>query len=697
MTDTPDSGPSEMNIRPAHKRIWKRISPVWIVPVLALIVAVVVAINSYTERGTLIKISFLNASGIEAGQTALRYRDVNIGTVEAVNFSPDLGRVVVSARVADDIAKYIDTEAQFWVVRPEVSVRGITGLSTVLSGAYISGQWDNTTSAERRDFEGLETPPLETQRGTTVTLRLKDGNQIAAGAPIIHKGIEVGAVGSPRLTDDGSGVLLDAVIEAPYDKLLTTDSRFWDASGFDVTLGASGIDLDVRSLAALIEGGINFDTIVSGGGAVEAGQEFQVFPNESQARSSVFTSDSQVELYLSILFDGSVSGLAENAEVRYHGLTVGRVTDLGAVAETDADGSPHVRMLANLAIDVSQLGLPNSTTADEAQEFIARLVAEDSLRARLATASLFTGSLMVELVEQPDTPATTLDTEHHPFALLPVGNADITEFQTTAQGVINRIGGLPIEDLMQSAIGALNSVQTLAGDPETRRVPSAAADLLSEARSLISGENVANILVNLRQTTDGLRRMSEQLEGGQAVNNLIAAIDKANTTLDGVQNASSDFPEIATQLRELAAKANTLPLEQLATSADGLVQSANRLLDNPDTQRVPGAVSDALSEVSRVLAEIREGGAITNANDAIAAAKEAADNVSEAVQGLPDLANRAAQLIEEAGTTVSGYGSDSRFNVELVTALRNLQVASEAVTSLARTIQRNPNSILLGR
>ncbi|WP_128254018.1 intermembrane transport protein PqiB [Falsirhodobacter deserti] len=696
MTDTPPPRPAEMEIRPPRRRWWRRISIIWLVPLVALVVAVGVAAQSYANRGTLIHISFTNASGIEAGQTTLRYRDVNIGVVETVNFAPDLGKVVVGVRVASDIARYIDGEAKFWVVRPEISVRGISGLDTVLSGAYISGTWDNIPSGERTKFEGLEVAPLQSQNGTQITLRLRDGNQISAGAPILHKGIEVGSVGAPRLGEDGNTVLLDAVIEAPYDKMMTTNSRFWDASGFDVSLGTGGIQLDVRSLAALIAGGINFDTVVSGGEAIEPGASFFVYPDEADARSSVFTSASEAELPLSIIFDGSIAGLTEGADVRYRGATIGRVTDIGAIADMDED-HPEIRMLANLQIDVGSLGLPDGSTVQDAQDFFAQLVERDNLRARLATASLFTGSLMVEFVEQPDDPGATLDETHQPFPLVPIAPPAITEFQTTAQGVINRIGGLPIEDLMRSAIGALNSIQALAGDPETRRVPYEAASLLADARSLLSGEDVTGIIDNLRQTTDSLRRIGEQIEEGQAVSNLIASIEKANNALTGVEGAAAEFPQIAQQLRELSAKANRLQIEELANSADSLLQSADVLLSNPDTQRVPGAVSDALDEVAQVLAEVREGGAIGNANDAIAAAQAAANSVSEAVSDLPDLAGRIARLVDQAGTTVSGYGSDSRFNVELVTALRSLQEASNAVSSLARSIQRNPNSLILGR
>lgn len=692
MTETPP----EMEIQPPRPAWWQRISVVWLVPVIALLVALGIAWNSYAGRGTLIEITFQNASGLEAGQTTLRYRDVTIGVVEKVGFAPDLRNVVASVRVANDVAEYIDAEAQFWVVRPEVSVRGISGLDTVLSGAYIAGLWDNTSSGAQYSFTGLEVPPLMSgseMGGLSITLRLRDGNQISAGAPIIHKGIEVGSVGEPRLAPDGDLVLIDAVIDAPYDRMITSNTRFWDASGFDIRFGAGGVELDVRSLASLIQGGINFDNVISGGDPVDPGQEYDVFADETAARSSVFTSAAVDQMLpLSVVFDGSVAGLTVGAAVNYRGLTVGTVTDLGAVVEGEGDDR-RVRLLANLEIGTGQLGLGEDVSIDAARDFIAKLVTEDHLRARLATASLFTGSLMVELVEVPEAADAELDLSGEPFPLLPTTDAAITEFQTTAQGVIDRIGGLPIEGLMQSAIGALNSVQQLAGNPETQRVPTEAANLLSAARALVESDEVSGIVADLRETTAGLSNLTKQIEQGQAVANLMSAIDRANRALEG----AADVPQITGQLRELAEKANRMEVDQLAASAESLLRSADALIDSPEARQVPGALAGALREVDAMLAELREGGAVGNVNSALAAAESAATDLGSAAQGLPDLAARAARVLDQAGATVSGYGNDSRFNVELVTALRSLQEAADALTTLARTIQRNPNSIILGR
>ena len=176
---------ADFDVRPMKRPIWQRISFVWLVPMMALLVSLGVAYQNYASRGTLIEISFENASGVTAKETVIKYRDVTVGTVEKVEFADGLSDVLVHARIDQKIAPYLDDDAQFWVVRPDVSVRGITGLDTVLGGVYIEGNWDKEADVAQATFVGLETPPLTRadQKGTIITLRAPDGSALSKGAP----------------------------------------------------------------------------------------------------------------------------------------------------------------------------------------------------------------------------------------------------------------------------------------------------------------------------------------------------------------------------------------------------------------------------------------------------------------------------------------------------------------------------------
>ena len=317
--------PAQMRIDPPKRSVWRNLSVVWLVPILALVVSLGIAWQSYAARGVSIEITFQSASGVTPGDTAIRFRDVVIGSVDSVHFTDDLREVRVTASVDRAVADNLPADAQFWVVQPEVSARGISGLSTVLSGVYIEASFQPAPGEGARSFVGATSAPLARvgQQGTRITLRSTQANRISEGAPVLYRGIEVGHIEAPRLILSGESVVFDAFIEAPHDRRLTTATRFWDTSGFSVSLGASGLSLNVGNLAALVTGGIAFDTVFSGGEPLNAGYVFDLFPDEQTARQSLFRGVAANAVEVAVEFDGSVNGLSAGSAVRFRGLLVG--------------------------------------------------------------------------------------------------------------------------------------------------------------------------------------------------------------------------------------------------------------------------------------------------------------------------------------------------------------------------------------
>jgi paraquat-inducible protein B len=241
-----DQRPADLDVTRAPDPIWTRLSIVWIVPVVALLVSLGVAWNSYANRGVVIEILFADATGIVPGQTVLKYREVDVGKVESVGFTDDLKQVAVSVRVNRPVARFIDSESEFWLVQPQVTVAGISRLDTVLSGMFIEGSWDANPGAAQFRFTALETPPSvrESDQGILVTLRAEDGGSLNNGAPVYFRGIQVGRLSNLRLAASGRGVLIDAFIEAPHSSRISSSTVFWNVSGFSVSLGADGLKLD---------------------------------------------------------------------------------------------------------------------------------------------------------------------------------------------------------------------------------------------------------------------------------------------------------------------------------------------------------------------------------------------------------------------------------------------------------------------
>ncbi|MDG0988194.1 MAG: MlaD family protein [Yoonia sp.] len=706
MTQDQSPQPAPLDVRPTRRPLWQRISVVWLVPFLALLVSLGVAYQSYSTQGTLIEISFENASGVTADETVIKYRDVTVGRVKKVIFADGLTDVLVYARVDSTVVPYLDDDATFWVVRPDVSVRGITGLDTVLGGVYIEGNWDTQADVAQTQFVGLEDAPLTRagQEGSVISLRTRDGSALSEGAPILHKGIQVGYLETPTLSFDGNEVIAEAFINSPYDRRITSTTRFWDTSGFSISLGTGGVSLDVNSIASLIEGGIAFDTVVSGGRPIRPGQLFDIFNDEETARSSLFSNPRRSEevLELTILFDSSVSGLAVGSEVRFQGIRIGSVSELSAFVVMQ-DDAQVVRLRTNIAIEPSRLGLGKNASPEDALELITAYV-EDGLRARMITGNILSGSLQVELVQVPNAAPETLVADPLTFPMIPTTKSLITDVAATAEGVLDRINELPVEEVMESAIDLMNSIERLTNNDDLRNVPASAIALLDETRNLVSNDDITAVpsellgaVDDVRQTVAELKTIIAGVSDQGVVTKLSTTLETANAAVANIEEATRNLPTITARVEGIADKLFAVEIDELINNANATLASLDQLIGSDDTATLPTSVSAALDELRLFLGEVRAGGAVENVNAALASASSAAQAIETSVAGLPALSTRATRLVAETEAVIAAYGDRSRFSTETVGTLRDIQAAANAITSLARTIQRNPSSLLTGR
>lgn len=809
----------DVAISPARKAFLSGASFVWILPILALVVALGVAWQSYADRGPLITIEFENGAGIAPGETELKFRDVTVGVVEKVGFTEGLGSVTAIVRVEKDVAPYIDNTSVFWVVQPEVTAQGITGLSTVLSGVYIEGSWDDQIGAFRDRFQGASNPPLirPGQSGLEIAFRTVANGQLTDNAPILYRGIEVGRVGRAKINPRNGTAIVEALIFDEHRSLINDSTRFWDASGFSVSIGPAGAEIDFSSLATLVGGGITFDTFVSGGAAATDGMVFEIFPDKETARNSVFNTSEVEPLKASVVFDDNIAGLAVGAPVELSGLRIGEVEALSGIVDPDTFGDSRVRLRVVLSIQPARLGLPVDVNAENALEFLEQRV-ENGMRARLASASLLTGGLKVELVLAEGEPDARIELGNDGLPQIPTTASLTTDASATVEGVFSRINNLPIEELLNSAITFLDSAEAFVSSEDLRETPQDVRQLLAELQGLVASEDVQNIPVALNTTLVRIEKLVADLEQQRLAEKLVAAIDAVaetsgavNTTLEGVPDlitelravaqkaealnvedlvaevttllASADsliasedtaalpgalrdalekvnttlaelraggmvdnitqtltsartaadniavtskelpqlterlnqvledaaqatasinssvegVPELVDQIQRIAAKAESLEVEELLRELTALTKSADTLISGPDAQALPGSLKRALDEVNYALQELREGGVIENVNQTLASARNAADSVAVSVEDLPDIVQRLNRLFVQASQTIEGYNKGDELSRSAQATLRDIQKAADALASLARTIERNPNSLLLGR
>jgi paraquat-inducible protein B len=688
----------EVSVSPTRKVFLSGASVVWIIPLLALVAALVGAWQSFNARGPLIVIEFENGSGIKASETELRYRDVTVGVVEKVGFSEGLERVTASVRLDKEVAPFVDAGAVFWVVEPEVTAQGITGLSTVLSGVYIEASWDDFPGPAANRFQGASEAPLirPGQSGLEIAFRTAANGELTDNAPILFKGIEVGRVGRARIAPRGNFAIVEALIYDEHRHLINGSTRFWDTSGFSVNIGPAGAEIDFSSIATLVGGGITFDTFVSGGGVVQDGTVFDVFPDKESARNSLFNASAVDPLQISVIFDDNISGLAVGAPVELSGLKIGEVESISGLVNVDQFGDSRVRLNANLSIQPARLGLPGDVSAENALTFLeSRVVA--GLRARLASASLLTGGLKVELVMVEDAPTARLRDDGTNLPVMPTTKNETSDAAATVEGVFTRINNLPIEELLNSAITFLDSAEYLISNEDLLNTPADVRGLLGELQGLVSSTDVQNIPVSLNATLVRVETLVAQLEQERVAAKLSAALDGAASAAGAIETSFEGVPALIAQIEAVAAKAETLAVDELITELTALTQSVDRVVGTDDAVALPGSLKRALDEVNYTLQELREGGAIENVNQTLASARNAADSIAVSAQDLPQIVDRLTQLFAQASRTIQGYDKGDQLSRSVQDALRDIQKAADALGSLARTIERNPNSLLLGR
>ena len=267
----------------------RRISLVWLIPLVALLAAAWLGYRAYTEQGALITIAFETAEGLEAGKTRVRFKDVDIGTVESIDLAAGLDRVLVRARISATMSDYLNDKARFWVVRPRLTRSQVSGLGTLVGGAYIAADLTDGQAGERT-FDGLETPPIVTsvERGSLYVLVADALGSLAEGSPVLHRGIEVGRVVGYSLGDD-QRVAIRVFVDSPYDAWVSVNTRFWNSSGVGLSLDASGLRVNTDSLASVLLGGIAFGDPVQAPPAqrAPAGYEFSLHGDRDEAMALV--------------------------------------------------------------------------------------------------------------------------------------------------------------------------------------------------------------------------------------------------------------------------------------------------------------------------------------------------------------------------------------------------------------------------
>ena len=525
----------------------RRFSVIWLIPVVALLIGVSLAVQTMRETGPTITIVFKSAEGLVPGKTEIKYKDVSVGKVLRIKISQDLTQVLVTAEMSREMAPHLTEDALFWVTRAHVAGGQVSGLSTLLSGAYI-GMTPGSDGKVIDRFEGREKPPA-IPRGTPgqqFKLRSETLGSLDIGSPVYYRQVRVGSVTDVSMTGDVSGVRLEIFVEAPYHHQVTRNSRFFNTSGLDMFIGAGGVRIDTPSLVSLLVGGISFFTVEVPAEADAApwNNEFTLYDSLDAANAASY---SYRELYL-LYFNETVRGLAPGATVEFYGIKIGEVVDVELQFNQDRF---TFRIPVVIAIEPDRIEFSGQSAIPK-HHLMEKLV-EKGLRAQQRTGNLLTGQSYIAMEIYPTASVQTLDTDDvHP--VLPTIPNTMVEVASTVRRMVERIDNLPMEAALADIREAAREVEAMTGS-ETMQ-------------SAI--DNIDQSFADFRQITAGfadgtLPRINDMLDQARA------SLARSEEALDGVSRVMDESAPVAYNLNQLL-----LDLQEAARAVEALADYLER-------------------------------------------------------------------------------------------------------------------------
>ncbi len=544
----------------ASTRRSRRVSVIWIVPLLAVAIGAWLAWDTLSKEGPTITISFESGEGLQAGQSQLKYKEIVFGTVKSLAVNQDHSRVLVRVATTRQAEPLLTDKTSFWVVRPRISLGNVSGLSTLLSGSYIAMLPPQTAGKPQRNFVGLEEPPVLQANvpGRTFVLKADRIGSISPGSPVYFRDVVAGEVLGWDFADMANSVTIRAFVRAPFDRYVHDETRFWNASGLSVKLAGAGVQVQLESLQALLLGGIAFDTPSADTHApsTAANHAFPLFADRDAANAASYSRKVPVVSY----FPGSVRGLGPGSEVTMHGLKVGQVTDVRLTYDRAKDA-----IVAPVRYEIEPeriLGIGAKAVFKTPAEAAAAVV-KRGLRATLQSASLITGQQEVALVFDPKAPPATVTMQGPDFVLPSVPGAGFTSLEASATELLNQVNNIPFTQIGQQLESILGGLNDATASPEMRQT---LKDLSA---------TVASIDELLRHLNSGLTPAAQQLPAMTA--ELQRTLTNSNKLLLSLDNAYGNNTTLERELERLLRQTNEA-MSSLSTLADLLARHPEALI-----------------------------------------------------------------------------------------------------------------------
>tara|TARA_R110000851_G_scaffold5159_1_gene21528 strand:+ start:331 stop:2016 length:1686 start_codon:yes stop_codon:yes gene_type:complete len=514
-----------------------RLSPIWVVPIVAIAIGLWLVYDNYASRGTQVTLTMESAEGIEAGNTLIRSRNVEVGRVQSVRLSDDLSHAVLTARIQPEVEDLLREDTRFWVVKPRIGREGISGLGTVLSGAYIQLE-PGTEEAPRREFPVSDIPPVAPagQAGLRLSLTSQLGNSLRVGDPVSYQGYTVGRIEENSFEPESRTMQHQLFIEEPYTDLVTDSTRFWTSSGVDFRLDADGVRVNVESLEALLGGGVTFGVPedLPMGQPVEANTRFTLYADEDAAREGTFNR----YLEYVLLVDETVRGLSKGAPVEFRGVRMGTVAAVPwNFTAPQPDSRARFAIPVLIRVEPQRLGIENSDI--DLEEWKARFqrMFGLGLRASLKSGSLLTGALFVDLNFHRDLADEYVAERFSDRDVFPTVAGGFAQIQAQVTDLLEKLNALEVEPLLTGLDSNLQASESMLN--EVRDVSASLNQLLNDPETQAVGGNLNATLEELRSTLQGLSPSSPAY---QELTTAIERLDRLMRDLQPLTRTLNDNP-----------------------------------------------------------------------------------------------------------------------------------------------------------
>ncbi len=508
----------------ARVRRRRRVSLIWLIPVLAAAVAGYLGWRTLSQQGPTITITFLSGAGITAGQTTVQHKAVALGTVESVRLEPDMTHVKVTVRMNSEATPRLTDHAAFWVVRPRLSAGSISGLETIVSGAYIEFDPGDPGGKKQRDFIGLEQPPgvRSDEPGSTFTLTAQRLGSLSEGAPVFYRDLPVGEVLSHDQPGLSGPIGVRVFIRKPFDSFVRQDTHFWNVSGLSVQLGPQGVHVEIASLQAVLSGGVAFLTPGDAAASPPAkpGTVFPLYEDYATAMAAGLTK----HIHFVVYTQDDVSGLSPGSPVNFFGIQVGVVDSVAL--QLDPAGHAQVR----IAFDVQpERVFPSDQIQLQDTEAVTRNLVARGLRVQVQTANYLTGQRELSLAFFPDAKPATIGREGDTI-VLPTQPGDFASILTSAGNFMGKLNQLPLDTIAANLNDTLRALDQTVGGEQLKSAIQNLSETLTTVRDVVRKADAG-----LTPTLQRLPAVAQQLQEAAARANRVLG------SVDAGYGANSDF------------------------------------------------------------------------------------------------------------------------------------------------------------